>query len=163
MRNKSIWVGFIAISLLISVIGFASAQSPPTPPGASVPCAAGSASLSVSSTSNNVALPVNSPSCLVVTLTNDGSTEIFYALGGSAVTATVNSFPLLAGYSVSFWTTSTYIAAITASSTSTLRIVQANGPMPQSHKFGSPPPTCSNQLDFTKACNSQYFAMGGLL
>ena len=26
-----------------------------------------------------------------------------------------------------------------------------------------PPPVCSNKLDFSAACNSQYLAMGGLL
>jgi hypothetical protein len=149
---------FTFLGLLFVLVASAVAQAPPTPPGASVPCA--SASLSAGTSSGNVALPVTAnPQCLVITLTNDGANEVFYALGGSSVTATTSSFPLLAGYSVSFWTTSTYIAAITQTSASTLRIVQANGPMPQAHKFGGtspPPPTCSNELDFSQACNSQY-------
>ena len=27
----------------------------------------------------------------------------------------------------------------------------------------SPPPVCSNQLDFSQACNSQYAAIGGMI
>lgn len=153
------WVILIVVSL--GCVSFAVAQSPPVPPPASVPCV--SASLSVSGSSSNIILPNTTPVCQVITLTNNGTSDVFYALGGSSVVATTASFPLLAGYSVSFWTKATYIAAITATGSSTLRIVQANGPMLQAHKFGTSPPSCSNVLDFTQSCNSQYFAMGGLL
>jgi hypothetical protein len=55
---------------------------------------------------------------------------------------------LPAGYNVSFWTSQLYVAAITASSTSALRITQANGPLAFRGGGGSiTPPTPALSFD----------------
>jgi hypothetical protein len=64
-------------------------------------------------------------------LINDGANEVFYNPGNSSVTATTSSYPLPAGYCIGVWLNgATNVAAITASSTSTLRVIQYNGAAP---------------------------------
>jgi hypothetical protein len=86
------------------------------------------AAISVSNTSANVQLSTCGPN---VYLINDGTTEAFWALGSASSTvATTSSNPILAnsyqliivpGYATANgW----YLAAITSSSTTTLRIMQ---------------------------------------
>lgn len=121
----------LALSLvaLIWLAGSALAQGagPPTPPP--VPIVGAATSLAVSVTSARVPLPAHVVSLNAVALLNDGATEIFVNLGTAAVTAnTTSSVPIPAGQQITVYVgVDTYVAAITASSTSTLRVVLTNG------------------------------------
>jgi hypothetical protein len=99
----------------LALIGKAEAQS-----------VGGAASISATTTSANVALPVSTATYPSVVLSPAPGTsqEMFYALGGAAVAATVASPALPAGGICVNVGPNTYIAAITASSTATLRITQ---------------------------------------
>ena len=128
---KRSWIA--ALGLLISV-NAANAQTPPQPGPQAI--LGGVVSLAVTTASASVALPVSTTAYPVVTLLNDGSSEIFVLLGGSGVVATTASVPLPPGSTIrlsvlgAFWPTSpaSYVAAIAATGTSTLRVLQANGP-----------------------------------
>lgn len=91
------------------------------------PCGNG-LTLSVSNTSSNVQLNACGSS---VVLWNIGSTEVFFNLGAASSTvaaaATSLSLPAGGGITLNTGRAPLYLAAITASSTSTLRIVQGNG------------------------------------
>lgn len=92
----------------------------------------GHTTLSVSGTSSNVALPTNSastPSAINAVLTNTGSVDAYFALGGSSVTVTAsNGYLVRAGTWIGISIgQQTYIAAITASSTTTLDISTGRG------------------------------------
>jgi hypothetical protein len=66
-----------------------------------------------------------------INLLNDGSDEIFVALGSSDVVATSSSIPIPAGKCLSLYIgAAQYVAAIVTvtSGTSTLRMTQSNGP-----------------------------------
>jgi hypothetical protein len=133
---------FGALALFASVDEADSAASQVTPgylsvtgcPGGITPCffqfgasfnATGTASLSVSNASSNVAL-ASTDTTLV--LTNTGATNAFFKLGDSTVTATTSDTPILAGRTVVLNIgSSTYIAAITASSTTTLKGTTGTG------------------------------------
>lgn len=86
----------------------------------------GNASISVTGTSGNVALPANTQTYPFAILAPAvGSTqEIFYATGGSAVVATTSSPALPANGICVNVGPDTYVAAITSTSTATLRITQ---------------------------------------
>jgi hypothetical protein len=82
------------------------------------------ASLSVSNTSTNVQLSKCGPAALVL---NVGSTEAFYVLGATSATAATTSNFSIPGNSyqlVSVGENGQWFAAVTASSTTTLRITQ---------------------------------------
>lgn len=91
-----------------------------------LPCNA--ASLSVSNTSSNVQLSKCAPSALLM---NIGTAEAFYTFGATsagAVATTANfSIPANSWQWVTVGTNGEWIAAITASSTTTLRIIQGVG------------------------------------
>jgi hypothetical protein len=90
-----------------------------------LPCNA--ASLSVSNTSSNVQLSKCAPSAIIM---NIGSTEAFYNFGAtSAAAATTSNYSIPANswQLVVVGTNGEWIAAITASSTTTLRILQGTG------------------------------------
>jgi hypothetical protein len=125
----------LAALLIVAAPLVAAAQSTPMQVGVAAPVIGPIASLSVSSSTGNVVLPGTWPTYPAVLLTNDGSSELFWNLGTSnSVTATTSSAPLAAGSSICVAinpgtvrsTQNTYIAAITSTSTSTLR-VQASG------------------------------------
>lgn len=116
--------------------GAAVAQPAPTPQ-ASPNFYATAASLSVSGTTANVALPSapsggtqSYPAALVM---NVGSVEAFFVLGASGVTATTAGIPVEPGQCVPVWvgapsvagTQPTNLAAITASGSTMLRVAQA--------------------------------------
>jgi len=111
----------------------AHAQTPGSPKTQAI--LGGIATLAVTTTSANVALPAISTQYPVVTLLNDGTSEIFVRLGNSSVTATTSYLPIPSGISITVWVSSplwnaspaTYVAAITSTGSSTLRILQANG------------------------------------
>lgn len=87
----------------------------------------GATSLSVTSASANVALPAGTAGT-TITVLNVGSAEAFINFGGSTVTATTSNESIPASSARCFQiTTQAYIAGITASSTSTLRVSQGNG------------------------------------
>lgn len=86
------------------------------------------ASLSVTSSSSRVALPNTAPLATSLWLMNDGATEAFYAFGSATVAATTSSPPIPAGSCQAVDSgKQPYIAAITASSTTTLRLIQGTG------------------------------------
>lgn len=86
--------------------------------GPFIPDSANTATLAVTTSTGRVALPGTGPT---VILTNNGSTDLALKLGGSTVTAATTDFLLPSGRSTVFARqTNTYVAAITASSTSSL-------------------------------------------
>ncbi len=91
-----------------------------------LPCNA--ASLNVTNVSSNVLLSKCAPSALLM---NIGTIEAFYTFGGTSAlaVATTSNFSIPAGsYQwITVGTNGDWIAAITASSTTTLRIVQGTG------------------------------------
>lgn len=91
-----------------------------------LPCNA--ASLSVSNTSSNVQLSKCAPSALLM---NIGSQEAFYTFGatsaGAVATTSNYSIPGNSFQWITVGTNGEWIAAITASSTTTLRIIQGIG------------------------------------
>lgn len=86
--------------------------------GPFVPDNPSTATLAVTTATGRVALPGTGPT---VILTNNGSTDLALKLGGSTVTAATTDFLLPSGRStVIARQTNTYVAAITATSTSSL-------------------------------------------
>lgn len=103
---------------------------PPVPPPGSIIYPT-SATLTVGTSSTSVGIPTASNVRLYpfVNLLNDGADEIFVAIGDASVSATANSIPIPSGKCLSLYIGgATYVAALTASGTSTLRITQSNGP-----------------------------------
>lgn len=85
----------------------------------------GQASLSVSNSSSRVALGSAGPTAVVK---NTGANVAYILFGSSGATATTSSYPVLAGEEVAFNVGSnTYIAGITASSTTTLLVTTGTG------------------------------------
>jgi hypothetical protein len=115
---------FCLVAMLM-LCGAALAQ--PTPPSGSN--LGGNATLSVSTSSSNVALPANLSQFQFVQVINDGTSEAFVAQGNGSVVATTSSIPLPAGSSTYFWVQpgNTNIAAITAANVTTVRVLQWNG------------------------------------
>lgn len=102
------------------------AQSPPTP--APVAVMGGVVSLNASNTSANRAFSASTSAYPAVLFINDGTNEAFVAIGTSSVSATTASMPLPPGNCVTQWLGSNgYFAAITVSSTTTVRALQWNG------------------------------------
>lgn len=86
----------------------------------------GQATLSVTTSSDKVALPTSSG--VTSWLYNSGSATLFFKYGTSTVTAATTDFPLPAGACVAYSSSpNTHIAAITSSGTATLRITQGVG------------------------------------
>lgn len=108
------------------------AQVPPTPPGLAVVYPA-TANLAVTTASARVALPAtNAAQFNTVCVFNAGTSPAYMALGTSTVTATTSGIYVPASRGICVWAASTVtnVAAITATSTATLIIYQANGPVP---------------------------------
>lgn len=101
----------------------------PTPQGASSLPNTGYVALAVSGSSSNVALPQNTTTFNVLTIANTGMVDAYIAQGGSTITATNADVIVRAGTTITLIVTGTYVAAITASSTTNLDIFQANGPI----------------------------------
>lgn len=133
VRDRLAWAS-LALALWLGASLPALSQTPSTPGPQAI--LGGLASLAVTTTSASVALPASAITYPVVTFINDGAAEVFIRLGNSSVVATASFVPLPAGASVRVWTSgplwtaspATYVAAIAATGTSTLRILQANGP-----------------------------------
>lgn len=129
-----LWIGFhalLAAAPFVAMLWIAVAQAqqggPPNSIGGIV--LGGNTSLTVATTTSNIALPSSTTPYPFVTLINDGSNELFFAYGGSAVTATTSSYPLPVGECVSFWANgATKVAAIGSGGATTLRIIQTSGP-----------------------------------
>lgn len=87
--------------------------------------ASGQVTLSASTVTSNVALGSTGPTVVV---SNGGAVTAYVALGGSTVTATTSSIPVLPGYSIVLQAgTATYLAGITGSSTAALTITTGTG------------------------------------
>ena len=115
-----------AVALASATAALAQYGGPPTP--LPVGIFGATASLSVTSSTGNVAIPAGSASENSVLIQNDGTAEVFVKLGSSAVTAATTDFPLQAGASVSTYVgASTNVAAITSTGSSTLRVTRTNG------------------------------------
>lgn len=122
----------VALGLAIAVSTSNAQTSPPSPPAASQLC--GVTALSVTTSSARIAFPTTSASCGTVTLKNAGTVDMFVAIGSSSVVAdtsgtALTSVFLAAGDSLPVWTNGTYIAAITATGSTTLRVYKGNGPL----------------------------------
>lgn len=84
----------------------------------------GAASLSVTTTSDRVALGTGGN----VLLRNNGSADLYYDLGDSTVTATTSEYLLPAGHSIVVAKDAhTHVAAITASGSTTLSVTTGDG------------------------------------
>lgn len=130
--------GLLALAFLAGLPAHAT-NAPPSPPATSI--LSGQVALSVSSTSSRVALPSTAAAAGAITVYNKGATDTYVALGSSSIVATSGgtcivgvagpSCLIAAGTSITFWNvgSATYIAGITASSTSTLIIYQGTGPL----------------------------------
>jgi hypothetical protein len=96
------------------------ANPQPFSPGAS-------ATLAITTSSANVQLPSGSGTRFL--LQNSGTAPIFFATGGSTVTATASSTPLLGGEAKVFTLdpSATYIAGIVGTGTATLYITRGEG------------------------------------
>jgi hypothetical protein len=117
----------LATALWIFAVGAAFAQAPLSPTGAAVMCDACTAQLAASTTSANVALPSANPNLGAVTLFNAGSADVYWAFGP---TATTSNNVLPAGHAVTVYAGSAAaVAAITASGSTTLDVMQADGPV----------------------------------
>jgi hypothetical protein len=103
----------------------------PSPLGAST--LAGVAVMSVTTSSSNIALPNAGGNVNVVTILNDGAQEAFLAFGEDDTVKAVdsgnalNSIPVPAGARFCMHTATSWMAAITASSGTTLRVLMGNG------------------------------------
>lgn len=98
----------------------------------------GEVPLAVSNVSARVALPSTAAGATSITVFNKGASDVYIAMGDATIVATSGgtctsasgpSCQVAAGTSVNFYSASPYIAAITASSTSSLVIYQASGPV----------------------------------
>lgn len=122
----------------------------------------GNASLTASVASSSVALPANTKTypAVIIAPAVGTTVEVFYALGGSSVAATVSSPSLPSGGICLIVGPNTNVAVITAASSATVRLTQLSqcAPFQSAKNGGSPPPVCSNKLDFSDQCNSQYVA-----
>lgn len=125
------------LALLLVAAPVAQAQiAPPSP--APVSILSGQVSLAVTSSNARVALPSTAASAVAVTIYNKGTVDAFVALGTVTATATSGgtcaagiagpSCLVPAGTAITFYSDATYVAAITASSTTSLVIYQGNGP-----------------------------------
>jgi len=131
-------LGLALAGLLTLVAGNVAAQTP-TPPPYSI--LGGSVPLAVTNSSANVALPASTTPYGAITVYNSGSVDAYIALGGNAVVATTGgtctaaggpgpSCLVRGGSAITIWAgSSTYVAAITSASTTTLTIYQASGPV----------------------------------
>ena len=111
------------IGLILVAFAYVSAGALPS---ASAQAIGGSASISVTSAGESVALPVSVtafPAAMLVPAYGTNQ-EIFYALGGSSVAATTSSAALPPNGICLNVGPNTYVAAITSTSTATLRITQ---------------------------------------
>lgn len=89
------------------------------------PIKGGNATLSVSTSTGNVAIPASTATYPALLLLNDGAVELNYELGNGSVTATTSSARLPAGGFICIaFNGATNVAAITASGTSTLALTQ---------------------------------------
>jgi hypothetical protein len=120
---RLVTVGLAALSMVVSPT-LALAQSSP----GLTPCAAsavvGKTSMGVTTSSSTLALPRCGATVILYNLT---SQEAFYAIStSSSVTATTSSFSLPGGFYVvlNIGSAQTYLAAIVAANTTTIRITQ---------------------------------------
>lgn len=118
----------LAAMLVVSAITAVIADPPTQPPYASL---GGQAVLAVSSVTSNVALPTTTVPFGAATIFNKGTTDAYVALGvGNTTAATTSSTLVPAGAAITIWINqNTYLAAITASSTTNLVVYQATGPV----------------------------------
>ena len=106
--------------------------SVPSPVGASI--LAGVVAIDVTGSTGNVELLGAGGNVNVVTVINDGSQEAFIAFGADNTIEAVdtgdalNSIPLPGGARLCMFTRGLWMAAITATSTTTLRVLIGNGP-----------------------------------
>lgn len=129
MRSKiirSLRLRAVLIAACLFSFGAGAQGGPPNP--SPVAMLGGNTTLAVTTSTARVAFPVSPtifPAALVI---NDGTVEIFFAIGGSSVVATATSAPLLPGKCLALYVgAATNVAAIAATGTSNLRVLQFNG------------------------------------
>lgn len=129
----------LGMMLAIGAAQTAIAQAPPSPGPVSV--VAGSVPLNASTVSARAALPGSATALLAVTIYNSGGNDVFCVAGTNTVVATTGSpirVPANARVDGIYVGAATNIACVTASSTSTLVIWHANGPLNFGLLGGSP-------------------------
>jgi hypothetical protein len=104
-------------------------SAPPQPLPASVLCATCQTLLAVTNQTGSVALPSANLAYNALTLYNVGAHDAYFAQGDNTVAATTANVRLPAGTQMTVWVSGTYVAAITASSTTTIYIYQSSGPL----------------------------------
>ena len=128
-------IGLLGLLVALASVTPGYAQpAPSTPPPFSV-MAPVSATLAVTVASARVQLPNSLAQFPLVSIINDGATEVFVSIGGATVTATAcgsttgtcASLPVPAGQTISGFVGAGYVAAITGTATSTVRLIQYNG------------------------------------
>lgn len=119
-----------AAAWLLLTAPLAAQQGPPSPPPVSV--LGGYKEIAATSSTSRVQLPGTVATFNTVTIYNPGTVDAYFAVGGSTVVATTTPSAagtgrVAAGRSVTIWASGNYVAAITASSATTLQIYQSNG------------------------------------
>lgn len=124
-------IRLVALLLSLVAISALAAGPPPAPPGVVL---GGVTQLAASMTTANVALPATAATFPFVTILNDSTVTAFFRPGDAVVTASVTDFPILANSCVIgvYVGNAARIAAITATGSTLLRIIQANGPLQMS-------------------------------
>lgn len=149
------WLGFSVVFALVFALVAAMAQS-----------ITGNVSLPVGTSSASVQLPSAGPALMIMPQVGN-TTEVFYELGTAPGTTASIASPSLPPGGVCFPNSgpNKYLAAIVASPgpATLLRVTQLTQ-CPSIVGWGggggsTPPGTCSYSLDFSKACNSQYFLL----
>jgi len=120
----------LAALVALATVALSYGQTTPTPPGYAV--LGGQTTLAVTNSSANAALPASVVPYGAVTIYNKGANDAYVALGvDNTAAATTASTLVVAGTSITIYagSASTYLAAITASSTTTLVVYQGTGPV----------------------------------
>src|ERR1043166_776685 len=126
MMDRLLPIAAALVAAFFTYVSPAAAQ-PPQPPATAT--LGGYTSLSVSGSSSRVALPAPRTPFFAITIYNSGSNPAYFNVGDVTVTATTSNTIIRAGTRLTVWASGAYVAAITASSTTTLDIYQSNGPI----------------------------------
>lgn len=121
------------ISILIFALGLLAAPAMAAPP-ANVPATAvlGSSHPSVAVTATSAPLVLkNSAAYQAMTISNYGTKDVYFALGGASVVATTSSNPLRAGKHITVWINGNADVAFICggTDTSTVDVYEASGPV----------------------------------
>lgn len=119
---------FLAAVFLAACSHAAVSQTTPVPAGYSV--MGGQTELAASTGTSRVALPATAVPFGALTIYNKGAVPVYTKLGDVTVTAATTDIEIAPGTAIVEWVSAnTYLAGITGSSTATLVVYQATGPV----------------------------------